>query len=101
MTNVKNIYDLESQFSNNKFMDSTIQFVHKTWGGVWVVIAISSYYYSKTFSRKFLQFSSESDRVFQTGQPGLDPRLVFHSNEAKTDRYQLISSWYVSVQVRK
>ena len=31
-----------------------------------------------TFSRKFLQFSyTESDRVFQTGQPGLDPRLEF------------------------
>ena len=24
-------------------MDKTIQFVHKTWGDVWVVIAISSY----------------------------------------------------------
>ena len=44
MTNVKSIYDLENQFSNNKFMDNTIQFVHKTWGGVWVVIAISSIY---------------------------------------------------------
>ena len=42
MTNIKSIYGLENQFSNNKFMDNTIQFVHKTWGGVWVVIAISS-----------------------------------------------------------
>ena len=40
--NVKSIYGLENQFPNNKFMDNTIQFVHKTWGGVWVVIAISS-----------------------------------------------------------
>ena len=39
---VKSIYGLENQFPNNKFMDNTIQFVHKTWGGVWVVIAISS-----------------------------------------------------------
>ena len=41
-TNVKSIYDLENQFPNNKFMDNTIQLVHKTWGSVWVVIAISS-----------------------------------------------------------
>ena len=41
-TNVKSIYGLENQFPNNKFMGNTIQFVHKTWGGVWVVIAISS-----------------------------------------------------------
>ena len=41
--NVKSIYGHENQFLNNKFMDNTIKFVHKTWGGVWVVIAISSY----------------------------------------------------------
>ena len=41
-TNVKNIYGLENQFPSDKFMDNTVQFVHKTWGGVWVVIAISS-----------------------------------------------------------
>ena len=40
--NVKSIYGHENQFPNNKLMDKTIQFVHKTWGGVWVVIAISS-----------------------------------------------------------
>ena len=44
MTNVKSIYGLENQFSNNKFIDNTIQFVHKTWSGVWVVIAVSSIY---------------------------------------------------------
>ena len=42
-TNVKSMYGLENQFPNNKFMDNTIQFVHKTWGGVSVVIAISSF----------------------------------------------------------
>ena len=42
MTNIKSIYGLENQFSDNKFMDNTIQFVHKALGGVWVVIAISS-----------------------------------------------------------
>ena len=41
----------------------------------------------KTFSRKFLQFYSESDQVFQTGQPGLDPRLtrIFRAGELSKD----------------
>ena len=38
----REFYDHENQFPNNKFMDNTIQFVHKTWDGVWVVIATSS-----------------------------------------------------------
>ena len=42
MMNVMRIYGHENQFPHNKFMDNTIQFVHKTWVGVWVVIAISS-----------------------------------------------------------
>ena len=46
-TNVTSIYGLENQFPNNKFMDNTIQFVHKTWGGVWVVIAISGILFLK------------------------------------------------------
>ena len=36
--NVKSIYGHENQFANNKSMP----LMHKTWGGVWVVIAISS-----------------------------------------------------------
>ena len=46
--NVKSNYGPENQFPNNNFMDNTIQFVHKTWGGVWVVIAISSIIVSDT-----------------------------------------------------
>ena len=39
MTNVKSIYGHENNFPTIK----SCHFIHKTWGGVWVVIAISSY----------------------------------------------------------
>ena len=38
ITNEKSIYDHENNFPK---IDSS-QFIHRAWGGVWVVIAISS-----------------------------------------------------------
>ena len=32
--------------------------------------------YQKRFQENSCNFPAESDRVFQTGQPGLDPRLT-------------------------
>ena len=40
MTNVNSIYGHENNFP----IINSCQFIHKTWGGVWVVIAISSLY---------------------------------------------------------
>ena len=39
-----------------------------------LILIILSLLIAKTFSRKFMQFSYRIG-VFQTGQPGLDPRL--------------------------
>ena len=40
MTNEKSIYGHENNFPTTNLC----QFIHRTWGGVWVVIAISSIY---------------------------------------------------------
>ena len=40
MTNVKSIYGHENNFPTI----NSCHFIHKTWGGVWGVIAISSIY---------------------------------------------------------
>ena len=49
ITNEKSIYDHENNFPKI----NSCQFTHRTWGDVWVVIAISSFYIS--FDVFFLQ----------------------------------------------
>ena len=45
ITNEKSIYDHENNFPKI----NSCQFIHSTWGGVWVVIAISSNNYCQCY----------------------------------------------------
>ena len=71
-TNVKSIYGLENQSPNNKFMDNTVQFVHKTWGGVWVVIAISS-----VFGKTVQVSAGKMYSIYVNARQNLDKCYIF------------------------
>ena len=60
MTNEKSIYGHENNFPTI----NSCQFIHRTWGGVWVVTAISSYNNYEGLKRRWSgsDFPLELDR---------------------------------------